>query len=181
MDTLTTLWLPTVLSGVVVFIGSFVAWVVLPHHKREWSKLPDEDAFLKALGEWGIEPKQYMFPHAETPEEMKSEEHKRRWMEGPRGSLCVWPGAPNMGMNMLCTFMFYLVASFCIAYVANMALDPGASVLSIFRVVTTVGVLTYCAAGIPNAIWFKRKIAWDLVDGLVYAVLTGLIFALLWP
>jgi hypothetical protein len=32
-----------------------------------------------------------------------------------------------------------------------------------------------------NAIWFKKAVLKDMLDGLAYALLTGLVFAMLWP
>ena len=49
MELLSTLWLPIVLSGVALFFASFLAWMVLPHHKGDFIKLPDEGAFENAL------------------------------------------------------------------------------------------------------------------------------------
>ena len=37
------------------------------------------------------------------------------------------------------------------------------------------------AAGIPNVIWFRRKFLMDFLDGVAYALVTGVAFALLWP
>ena len=86
-----------------------------------------------------------------------------------------------MGMNMLWTFVFYLGASFLIAYLSTMALGPGDGFLPVFRFVGTAGIMTYCCAGIPNAIWFKRKMLYNTLDGIAFGLITGLIFALLWP
>jgi hypothetical protein len=32
-----------------------------------------------------------------------------------------------------------------------------------------------------NAIWFRRKILGDVIDGIAYGLITGAIFAFLWP
>ena len=34
------LWLPIVLSVVVVYVASSIVWMALPHHKSDWGKLP---------------------------------------------------------------------------------------------------------------------------------------------
>ena len=41
---LVSLWLPTLLSAVAVFIASSLVWMVLKYHDSEWKKLPDEAA-----------------------------------------------------------------------------------------------------------------------------------------
>ncbi len=118
------LWLPIVISGAVVFFASFLAWMVLPHHRSDWSKLSDEDGFKKSLGELNVEPGDYMFPCHQSPEEMKSSEFQQKWKAGPRGLLSVWPEAPGMGLQIGKTFVFYLFASFTVGYLASIGLRP---------------------------------------------------------
>ena len=184
LTSLMSLWLPIVLSGVALFFASFIAWTKLPHHKSEWKGLPDELSVTGTLRSTNVPPGQYMFPHC-PPEQMQSEEFKRRAEAGPNGTLTIWPGRPNMGVNMLCTVLFFLIANFVIAYLAAMVLPPitppSDDRWRVFRFVGTAGVLTYGTANILNGIWFGRKMVADIVDGIAYGLITGLIFALLWP
>ena len=53
--------------------------------------------------------------------------------------------------------------------------------MKVFRFVGTAGILTYGTANILNGIWFGRKMVADIVDGIAYGLITGLIFAALWP
>ena len=175
------LWLPIIVSGIALFFASWVAWMLLPHHKSEWQGLPNEDAFLNAQRNANIPPGQYMFPHSCSPEEWKTEEFKRRVETGPNGTLTIWKSPPNMGVNMLCTLLFFTIANFVIGYLAGMALPPGADFLTVFRFVGTAGILTYGTANILNGIWFGRKMVADIIDGIAYGLITGLIFAALWP
>jgi hypothetical protein len=175
------LWLPIVVSGVVLFFASAAAWMFLPHHKPEWTGLPNEEAVMKAVRDTNVPPGQYMFPYCASHEQMKSEEMKRRIQAGPVGTLSVWPGPSNMGVNMACTVAFFVIANFVIAYLATMALERGDSFLNVFRFVGTAGILTYGTANILNGIWFNRKMVADIADGIVYGLLTGLIFAAMWP
>jgi hypothetical protein len=181
LTSLTSLWLPIVLSGVALFFASWAAWMLLPHHKKEWAGLPDEDGVLTALRSTNVPPGQYMFPYACKPEEYKSDDFKRRSESGPNGTLTVWKGPPNMGVNMVCTVLFFLIANAVIAYLAAMVIPPGEGFWKVFRFVGTAGVLTYGTANILNGIWFGRKMVADIVDGVVYGLITGAIFALLWP
>ena len=112
---------------------------------------------------------------------MKREVFQRRMAEGPSGTLSLWDGAPNMGKNMFCTFLFFLVTSFCLAYLADLTIMPGASFMEVFRLVGTAGILTYSAVGIPNAIWFNQKMFGNILDGIAYGLITGAIFATGWP
>ena len=46
MVSLTALWLPIVLSAVVVFIASSIIHMVFKYHNSEYGRLPDEAAIL---------------------------------------------------------------------------------------------------------------------------------------
>ena len=184
MELLPQLWLPIVVSAVVVFIASFLSWMVLPLHKKEWSRPPDEDALLAKLRELGLKPGKYMFPSYESREQAKSEAFQKKWAAGPHGILQIWAGQPNMGRNLALTFLFYLVTGFFVAYLAGHALEPGAEYLSVFRIVGVAALLAHIFAAIPSVIWFHKPAAGfvaDLIDGVVYALLTAGVFAAFWP
>ncbi len=175
------LWLPIVVSGVVLFFASWLAWMVLPHHKKEWTGMANEDAVTSEIRKVGVAPGQYVFPFASCAANMGTPEHKAKMQAGPNGSLIVWNGPCNMGVNMFCTVLFFLVVSFVIAYLAAMVIAPGADRWFVFRFVGTAGILTYGAANILNGIWFGRKMFADILDGIAYGLITGAIFAALWP
>jgi hypothetical protein len=182
MDTsVWSLWLPILVSGVAVFIASCLAWMVLPHHKKEWVHLPNEDAVMNQIRSDNVPPGQYCFPFAANPEDCKSEAYKAKMQAGPRGTLTLWAAPPNMAVNIVCTLAFFIVANFVIGYLAGIALDPGEPAMRVFRFVGTAGILTYGTANILNGIWFGRKMVADIVDGIAYGLITGAIFALLWP
>jgi hypothetical protein len=178
---LSSLWLPIILSGVALFFASWAAWMLLPHHKGEWKGLPEEEGVMGALRKFNVPPGQYMFPHACSHDEMKGEDFKRRMEAGPIGALAVWKSRPNMGVNMVCTLLFFTIANGVIAYLAGMVIPPSPDRWFVFRFVATAGILTYGTANILNGIWFGRKMVADIVDGIVYGLITGLIFAALWP
>jgi hypothetical protein len=184
LTSLASLWLPILVSGVALFFASFCAWMVLPHHKKDWIGLPNEDAVMAQLKKDNLGGGQYCFPYAATPDAMKSDAYKAKMQAGPRGTLTLWAAPPNMGVNMLCTVLFFVIANAVIAYLAGMVLpptsDPGDR-WKIFRFVGTAGVLTYGTANILNGIWFGRKMVADIVDGIAYGLITGAIFAMLWP
>ena len=46
---LTDLWIPILVSVVVVFITSSIIWMVLPIHKSDYSKLPEEEKMLQSI------------------------------------------------------------------------------------------------------------------------------------
>jgi hypothetical protein len=42
MIPLTALWLPILVSAVIVFLASFIMHMMLAYHKSDYRKLPDE-------------------------------------------------------------------------------------------------------------------------------------------
>ncbi|MDY7109312.1 MAG: hypothetical protein SYC29_11820 [Planctomycetota bacterium] len=184
MAELLDLWLPIIVSAAVVFIASALAWMVLPHHKPDWKTLPDQQSMLDKLRSLNLQPALYMFPCCGEGKNMKDPEFRKMWEEGPHGVLMMHKGKPNFARNLLLVFIFYLVVGLFVAYVGTLALEPGAAFRTVFRVTGTVAVMAYVFGGIPNAIFFgrtARSVLMDLIDGFVYGILTGLIFAWLWP
>ena len=85
METLELFWRPIILSGVAVFLASSIAWMVLPHHRFDWSKLKDEGAFAKTLGQFDISPGRYMFMCFAPLEEGSDDPQSGKPSSGPRG------------------------------------------------------------------------------------------------
>lgn len=187
MELLLPLWLPILLSAVAVWIASALVWMILPHHKGDFIALPDppgEDGLMEYVRTSGIKPGNYAFPDCHSRGAMKSEKVQRAWKEGPVGHLTIWRTPLTMGGKMVATFMVYLVVSTLIAYLTRVALPGPAAFAGVFRFAATAGILAYCFSTIPNAIWwgsYKRTIVANVVDGLSYGVITGAIFAGLWP
>lgn len=182
---LISLWQPIVLSAVIVFVAAAVIWMMLPHHKTDWSGVPNEASLLETIRGLGLRRGQYVFPHAMTPEGWKDADAKQQLDRGPVGYLVLREsGAPSMTKSLVLHFVFTLFVSFMTAYVAAVTLAPGAEYLRVFRVVGTVGFLAYSVAEIPPSIWFGRpwSATWKaFIDGLVFGLLTGGVFGWLWP
>ena len=48
MVPLTDLWLPILLSAIIVFVASSVMHMLLTYHRSDYRQLPDEDKLLAA-------------------------------------------------------------------------------------------------------------------------------------
>ncbi len=185
MVTIVSLWLPIILATVGVFFTSYLMWMVLPHHKNDFGKVPDEDGLMDALRAQGAGPGQYVFPCAETNEQMKDPDFQKKYAEGPAGMLIIRPsGGFNMGKSMAQSTTFNLAVSVCVAYVATFTLTSASTSMEIFRLTGTVAFLAYAGALGWGAIWWGHR--WSstfkgMADGLAYGVVTGLVFMLLWP
>ena len=185
MVTIGALWLPILLSAIAVWVVSAIIWMAMPHHKSDFGKLPDEDAALQALTPQRLAPGQYSIPYTTSPKDFQNPETIRKFEDGPVGFLTVVPsGVPTMGSKIGLSFVFYLLISTVVAYLASRTLDAGEDYLAVFRVTGTVAWLAYGTATVPDAIWFGRPwsaIVKGLVDALVFALLTAGFFGWLWP
>ena len=74
MISLGALWLPILLSAVIVFLASSVVHMALLWHKNDYPRLPREDEVMAALRPLAIPPGDYMVPRASTREEMQTPE-----------------------------------------------------------------------------------------------------------
>jgi len=140
MELLIPLWLPILLSAVAVWIISAIVWMALPHHKRDFIALHDEDGFMDYVRRSGIEPGNYVFPDFRGREAMKSEKIQKALNEGPIGHLSVWQTPLTMGGKLVGTFIVYLVVSTLIAYLTRIALPGPAESARVFRIAATAGI-----------------------------------------
>ena len=183
MVPLTSLWAPILLSAVAVFLASFLIHMVLRYHRADFARPPDEDATMSALRD--IPPGDYFFPHASGPAAMKDPAFVEKRKRGPIGVLTVIPpGKASMGPSLAQWFIFCVVASIFAGYVAGRALEPGADDAEVCRFAGTTAFAAYALGLWQNSIWYKRKWSTTIkqtLDGLIYALLTGAVFAWLWP
>ena len=177
---LSSLLIPIVLATVAVFFASFLSWMVLQLHRKDWGKIPQEDQFMEAARKCDIPLGNYMFPACSSQEEMKSEAYQAKVKAGPRGVMSVYAEV-NMGKNLGLTFLYFLVCNFCLAYLATLALKPGAEFMSVFRFVSTAGLMTYLAGIVPHSIWFRCRIVGHIIEAIAFAAIVGAIFGAMWP
>jgi hypothetical protein len=185
MIPLTALWLPVLVSAVVVFFASFIMHMVLTYHRSDYRALPDEERVTDAMRKAGVRSgPAYYFPYFAF-KDMKSPPVIERLKRGPVGFLTVLPsGPPRMGKHMVQWFFYCLVLSIFAAYLSGRLLEPGTAFLQVFRVVGTVAFLGYGAAHAQESIWSGRSWAVTLkhlFDSLIYALLTAATFGWLWP
>jgi hypothetical protein len=184
MVTLGALWLPILLSAVLVFVVSALVHMVFKYHNTDYHKLSNEEAVRATLRAGSPAPGQYVIPHC-IGQDMNSPEVKQKYAEGPNALLYLTkPGPVSMGPMLGRWFLFILIVSFFIAYVACHALPPGAEYLKVFQIVGAVGFLAYAAGQVPAAIWMGKPwaVAWkEVFDGLLYGLVTAGTFGWLWP
>ena len=134
MTALSALWLPIVLSAVIVFVVSSIIHMVLPWHKNDFPKMPKEDEFRRAVGPLAIPPGDYMVPRAASMQDMRSPAFMEKLKQGPVVVLTVMPNEyTSMGKSLVQWFIYSLVVSLFAAYIAGRALPPGTIYLQVFR------------------------------------------------
>lgn len=185
MVTLAALWLPIVLSAVAVFIASSIVHMALQYHNRDFRATPDEEAARRVLGGLKLPPGDYVVPYCGTMKEMGNEAHLARRREGPVLIMTVLPnGVGSMGPQLAQWFAYLLVVGVFVAYVARLGLPAGAAYLPVHRVTGAAAFMAYGLGSVPASIWYRkdwRTTLKNLVDALVYGLITGGVFGWLWP
>jgi len=179
-----TLWLPILLSAVIVFVASSIMHMVLTYHRSDYKKLPDEDKIAAALRSAGVTRGLYMLPHC-SHQDMKKPEVQEKFKQGPVGMITVLqPGPMNMGKYLLTWFVFCLVIGVFTAYLTGRTVPAGTDYLRVFRVAGTVAFMAYGVGQLNDSIWKGQP--WSntikhVFDGLVFGLLTAGTFGWLWP
>jgi hypothetical protein len=185
MVQIASLWLPILLSAVIVFVVSSIIHMVLGYHRSDFRKAPDEDGVMDALRKLDIPPGDYAVPCAGGPEGMRSPEFIEKMKKGPVAHITILASEDlSITKSLILWFLYSIVVGVSAAYISGHALKPGAHYLEVFRFAGCTAFLGYSLALLQNSIWLKR--AWSttlksMFDGLVYAALTAGVFGWLWP
>ncbi|HYQ88010.1 MAG TPA: hypothetical protein VEU09_00105 [Candidatus Binatia bacterium] len=184
MTSIPSLWLPILLSSVLVFLASWLLHMLLPHHRSDFARVPAEDEVQDALRRFNIPPGDYMIPSACGPGGMKNPEFLAKLKKGPVVIMTVCGPGMNMGTSLAKWFGYLLVVGVLAAYVAGRALPVGSPYLEVFRFVGCTAFIAYTVALWQDSIWYHRKWSTTIkntIDGLIYGLLTAGVFGWLWP
>lgn len=182
---ITTLWLPILVSAVLVFVASSVIHMFLTYHKNDFRQLPDEGRVQDLLRPFNLTPGDYVLPYAAGPEAMKSDDYRQKVEKGPSAVITVLhPGAFNMTSTLVQWFAYILLVGVVTAYLAGRVVPPAGDYLQVFRVTGTVSFSCYAMSLMQRSIWYGQN--WtatlkSMFDGLVYALLSAGAFGWLWP
>jgi hypothetical protein len=184
MTAIAALWLPILVSAVLVFIASSVIHMAPLWHRGELPAPPDADRLQDAMRPFGLAPGHYMLPRAHTAKECKDPAFVEKLNRGPVLIMTVLRNGPmSMSRPLLQWFACILVVSALAAYLAAATLPADAPYLAVFRVTGTTAFIGYAAATWPESIWYHRPWSTTLkltLDGLIYGLLTGGAFGWLW-
>src|SRR6201986_360736 len=183
MSFLAALWLPILLSAVIVFVASSILHMVLKYHQSDCFQLPNDPQTLAALRSADLKPGYYHFPYT-THQDMKSAAVQEKFKLGPVGFLTVLPsGLPAMGNYLGSWFGYCLVLGFFNAYISLHSVPQGANYLFVFRDAGSIAFMAYGIGPLANSIWKGQP--WSMTikevfDGLIYGSLWGVTFGGLW-
>ena len=134
MVSLIDLWLPILVSAVLVFVASSVIHMALRWHAGDWKRLPAEDSVLDAFRSFGLAPGDYMAPQPGSMAEMNTPEFKEKVARGPRVAMTVLAPGSSMLRSLALWFVYSIVVALFAGYVAGTTLAAGAPYLMVFRV-----------------------------------------------
>jgi len=189
MTPLSALWLPIVLSAVIIFVASSIMHMLLPYHRSDYKQLPDEDKSRSALRATGLACGLYIFPYG-THKDMNTPAMVEKYNQGPVGMMIVFKnGPPFMPKFLGLWFGYCLLIGFFVAYVAAHTMGaqtfaPHMQYLAVFRIVGSAAFLAFGLGPLANVIW--KGYPWvfvikEVIDGLIYALLMAGTFGWLWP
>ena len=185
MITIAALWLPILLSAVIVFVARTIIHMGPFWHRGDYPPLPRETEVLNALRPFAIPPGDYFIPRPGGMQEMRSRAFKEKLSQGPVVVMTIMPnGMMSMRRNLVQWFVFVTVVSVFCAYIAGRTLPVGTPYPRVFQIVGATGFIGYALALCELSIWYRRS--WSLtakaaLDGLIYGALTAGTFGWLWP
>jgi hypothetical protein len=185
MNTIVSLWLPILLSAVVVFVISSLVHMVLKWHASDYGKLTNEDAVRAAIRAGNPAPGRYVMPQCGDMKDMGSDAMKQKYAEGPVGHLTLLAnGQPNMGKYLGMWFLLCVLVSAVAAFLTArlIPMNPGAA-RGAAKLVGAICFIAYGFGTLQESIWTGRPISQSvkyLVDSALYALGSAMVFYWLW-
>ena len=186
MNTLALIWLPTLVTAVLIFFASSLIHMVFKWHNSDYRKLGNEDDVRAVIRAAKPAPGQYVIPHCMDMKDMAGEAMLQKFREGPVALLTVRPsGTPNMGKSLGMWFVFCLAVATLVGCIAIGVIPVGkANGQSAGCLVGLISLLTYFGGSVQMAIWMGKPwsaVTKDLLDSLIFSIISALVFMWLWP
>src|SRR5437899_8964269 len=107
---LTALWLPILVSAVLVFVALALIHGLLGWHQGDMTAVPGEAKVMDMLRGLNVRPGDYRFHFSTSVAEMKTPEWDERMTQGPVGIMSISPSGPiNMGRMFGQWFLYSLL------------------------------------------------------------------------
>lgn len=179
------LWLAILVAGLLCWVASALIHMLFKYHNADYKELSNEYAVSSALADKSQVPALYTVPYCSDMKAMGEEAMQKKFNDGPVAMITIMPnGMPSMGKLLSQQVMFFIFGSFLIGYLATISIAANTDFMMVFRPVFIASFLTYGWAQIPYSIWMGQP--WSnclryLLDAFIYAIVTAVTFALLWP
>lgn len=186
MNALLPLWLPILLSAVVVFVISSLIHMVFKWHASDYGAFANEDAVRDAIRAGNPAPGRYVLPFCKDMKDMAGDAMMKKYQAGPVGHVTILRnGAPHMGKYLGQWFLWCLVIAIVAAYLAArvFGLDHGHA-RAAAKLVGAVSFIAHGFGTVTESIWMDRPwstTAKHLLDAALYGLGSGLVFCWLWP
>src|SRR3982074_3293251 len=126
MISLLSLWLPILLSAVIVFLASSVIHMTPLWHAGDFPKLPREADLLNALRPFAIPPGDYFIPRATGRQDLRSPQFLEKMKQGRAEGLTVMPNGPiSMGRRRAQWCRLLIGVGVLVPYIASRTLPVG--------------------------------------------------------
>ena len=184
MVSIAALWLPILVSAVLVFFASYAIHTLAGYHASDFRKVPNEDAAIDAIRGFNLAPGDYHMPRPGSAAAMRDPDFLAKIKRGPNVVMTVMPPYAGMGAQLGTWFAFCAIVGLFVAYLTSLALPAGAPYMAVFRVSSTAAFMSYAFGHWPATIWYSKSWQTSLkntFDALVYGLLTGGAFGWLWP
>lgn len=166
------LW-PVLLAASAVFLVSGVLGMLLPR-RTEVARVGE--AVVAGIQELALRPGDYVLPLTNGNEGLRDPSTYRLTVtaSGIRAAASLWDGHAA----------YHLAVNIVVAYLAGLALLPGTDFNQVFRFTTAVAFLGYGSTSLHG--WLSERRSWQMIwrpafKGLVCSLVSGSIFAGLWP
>ena len=183
--TLLHLWIPILVAAIAVFFASSLIHMVFKWHNSEYRPLPNEDEVRRILGSANLSPGLYATPHCNDMKDMQSEAMQKKFRDGPVSLITMRaPGAPAMGKYLLQWFVLNIVVATLGAMLALHAFGIAGNPHQAGHFIGIFTLIAYGVGSVQESIWMGRP--WsatlkNLLDALIYGVVSALAFWQLWP
>ena len=175
----------TLVGGLGMFMWYGVAWMVLPHHKKDFRGVSDAESMEKALSSMPPVDAFYSLPFAGDYEKGPGDPALlERMKQGPNAMLVVLPNAPPAGPG---TFVRGLLINFGEVFACAVLLGLlGTTIDGLFQTVAFcvgLGVFTSLSyVTMSNWMFVPRRYAlMSIVDGAVAFAVAGVLLHFLGP
>jgi hypothetical protein len=185
MSAIALLWMPILITAVLIFIASTLIHMVFKWHNSDYQQLANEDDVRAVVHASSAAPGQYMIPHCVDMKEMGGEVMMKKFNDGPVAFLTVRKnGAPAMGPTLMMWFVFTVGVAAFAGWIAMSAYAGKTDARAAGQMVGLISFMAYGCGSVPLGIWMGKpwsSVGKDLLDALIYGVISWLAFAWFWP